>query len=127
MGGGWGWNPCLGGRDLADGTTLYFRFHGPMVADFCLDVASGFQFSGGYPPLAGSKCLGPGVLRRPAGVDWLWLLVVLRYPECFGYVCTPLPPFSAQFSACCDSRAVPPPPPLFPLGRRRGLQLPPCL
>ena len=32
--GGLDWIPCLGGRDRADGPTLYFRFHGSMVADF---------------------------------------------------------------------------------------------
>ena len=41
---------CLGGRDLADGPRLYFPFHGSMVADFCPDIASGFQFSGGLSP-----------------------------------------------------------------------------
>ena len=49
--GGLDWIPCLGGRDLADGPTLCFRFHGSMVSAFCPDIASGFQFSGGLSPL----------------------------------------------------------------------------
>ena len=84
-----------------------FVFTGQWWLTFDQTLRQGFSFQVGYPPLARSKCLGPGELRRPTGVDWLWLIVVRGYPECFGYVCTP--EISAQFSACCDSRAVPTP------------------
>ena len=123
--GGLDWLPCLGGRDFADGLTLYSRFHGSMVAEFCPDIASRFQFfRGGYPSLAGSKCLGSGELQRPAGVEWLCLIVSLRLPVCFWvHMCPP----EIRSLQCVLRQPSGPPPPPFPLGRRRGQQLPPCL
>ena len=110
--GGLDWLPCLSGRDLADGQTLLFSFHGSLVADFRPDTASGFQFArGGYPTLAGSKCLGSGELRRPAGAEWLSLIVS---PEVSGVFWVPTcPPEIRSHQYVVLQQSGPPPhPPL---------------
>ena len=63
--------------------------------------------------MAGSKCLGSGELRRPAGVDWLCLIVSLEVSR--GFLCTYVPPRDPLTSVrgAKAERFHPPPP--FPL------------
>ena len=79
-------------------------------------------FRGGYPTLVGSKCLGCGELRRPAGDDRPCLLVRSEVSRVFWVPTCPPEIRSHQYGVLQQSGSPP-----FPPCRRRGQQLPPCL
>ena len=130
----WQWQRCSPGRSKRElGTDVPGDF--PAAAN-----ASGSREEGqpgdGIHCDDGERLAGSGLPRRqqmpwPCGASAprrCGLALADSGPEVSRLFWVRLYPLiSAQFSACCGSRAVPPPPPLGPLGRRRGLQLPPCL